>query len=309
MNRATLLQARVRSVAVTAAYLGVLSGLLMLSGYLFLGSLGVLMMLALTFATLLASGRLSLNVVMRMRGARPLHAGEADSLPAVVARLARAAGLQNPPQLYLVPARELQAFAVMSGGQTAIGISPSLLRELSPDELEGVLAHELSHLANGDTRVMAVAAAMRGLTRSLASLAWLLLLVSVLVPSALSVSLGAMVLFLAAPMLSYLAELGLSRTREFNADLAAAQLTGRPESLARALLKLEQHQRGLLRLLVGRAVVLRIPEALRTHPSTAERIRRLLELRERPPSVGSGPPRAPLPQPSARSVRWSVTMI
>lgn len=308
MNRANLLRARVRSVAVTAGYLSVLSGLLMLSGYLFLGSLGVLAMLAFTFATLLASGRLSVGVVMRMRGARPTYGGEADSLLAMVARLARAAGLQTPPELYLVPARELQAFAVMSGGQMAIGVSPSLVRELSPDELEGVLAHELSHLANGDTRVMAAAVAMRGLTRSLASLAWLLLLVSALVPSALSVSLGAMLLFLAAPVLSYLAELGLSRTREFNADLAAVQLTGRPESLARALLKLEEHQSGLLGQLIGRARVLRIPEALRTHPSTAERIRRLLAFRELPPSVGGDPPRGPLAQPSARSMRWSVTM-
>ena len=300
MNRATLLRVQLRSVAVTAGYLGVLSGLLMLSGYLFLGSLGVLLMLAFTFATLLASGRLPVNVVMRMRGARPLHADEAYPLLAMVTRLARALGLQNPPQLYLVPARELQAFALKSGGQTAIGLSPNLVRELSPDELEGVLAHELSHLANGDTRVMAAAAAMRGLTRSLASLAWVLLLVSMVIPSALSVSLGAMILLLAAPTLSYLAELGLSRTREFNADLAAVQLTGRPESLAQALLKLEQHQSGLLQRLVGRAVVLRIPEALRTHPSTAERVRRLLAFDQRPPAS---------PQPPTRSTRWSVTMV
>jgi heat shock protein HtpX len=194
--------------------------------------------------------------------------------------------------VYLVPTRELQAFAVKSGGQSAIGITPSLLDELSPEELEGVLAHELSHLANGDTRVMATAAAMRGLTKSLASLAWLLLLFSILVPGALSVSLGAILLLSAAPMLSTLAELGLSRTREFHADLAAVALTGRPESLARALFKLEQHQTGLLRRLVGRGAALELPEGLRTHPATSERIRRLMALSQ-----------------GLRNTRWSVTTV
>lgn len=278
MNRANLRCARVRSGAQTVGYLSVLSALLVLSGYLMLGDLGVLFFLALTLVTLALSNRLPVSVPMRMRGARPLYAGEADTLLHLVARLARAAGLASPPRLYLVPAPELQAFAVKSGGQAAIGITPSLVRELEPDELEGVLAHELSHIAGGDTRVMAAAAAMRGLTKSLARLAWLLLLLSVLAPGALSVSLEAMLMFMAAPALSYLAELGLSRTREFHADLAAVALTGRPEALARALAKLEHHQTGLLRRLVGRAALLRVPEGLRTHPATAERIRRLLAL-------------------------------
>lgn len=232
MNRANLLRARLQSAAQSLGYLIILSSLLMLSGYLMLGGAGVLLMLALTAVTLVASNRLPTNVIMRVRGGRRLYAGEANGLTALVARLARALGLASPPSLYLVPAPELQAFAVKSGGQSAIGITPRLLATLTPDELEGVLAHELSHLANGDTRVMATAAAMRGLTKSLASLAWLLLLFSVLVPGALSVSLGAVLLLLAAPVFSMLAELGLSRTREFHADLAAAELTGRPEALA-----------------------------------------------------------------------------
>lgn len=297
MNRAMLLRARVRNAAQSAGYLGVLSSLLMLSGYLMLGGLGVLLMLAFTCVTLVASNRLPPHVLMRMRGARPLHAHEAGSVLALVARLSRAAGLAHPPHVYLVPSPELQAFAVKSGGQAAIGVSPRLLGELAPDELEGVLAHELSHIANGDTRVMATAAAMRGLTRSLASVVWMLLLFSLLVPGALSVSLGAALLLLAAPVLSLLAELALSRTREFHADLAAVALTGRPEALARALYKLERHQAGLLRRLVGGQPVLRLPEGLRTHPATRERIRRLLALSTAPWSQG------------LRHTRWSVTTV
>ena len=330
MNRANLVRARVRRGAESVGYLSVLSGLLALSGYAMLGGVGVLLMLVLTTAALVLSNRLPTHVIMRMRGARPLHAHEADALLMMVARLSQAAGLASPPALYLVPARELQAFAVTSGRQAAIGISPGLVRELTLDEIEAVVAHEISHIAYGDTRVMAAAAAMRSLTRSLASLAWMLLLLSILVPSAVVVSLGAALMFVAAPMLSYLAELGLSRTREFHADLAAAELTGRPESLARALFKLERHQTGLLGRLLGRGAVLRLPEGLRTHPATGERIRRLLalsetpprtrrawgprrlaepHLREAPPPVIWGASRNRRPHQPLRNTRWSVTMI
>ncbi len=158
---------------------------------------------------------------------------------------------------------------------------------------------------------------MRGLTRSLASLASLLLLVSLLSLGAFQVSLGATLILLVAPLFSYLAELGLSRTREFSADLAAARLTGKPLSLANALTKLEKQQSGLLRMLLDTTMVVAIPEALRTHPSTRERVRRLVELshdelqqeRRRPTGpmpLAVVPPRR-YPSDDDRT-RWSVTM-
>jgi heat shock protein HtpX len=200
---------------------------------------------------------------------------------------------------------------------------------LAEDELEGVLAHEISHVASGDMRVMNAARAMRSLTRSLASVAWFLLLLSLLTLGALQISVSAMLLMASAPLLSYLAELGLSRTREFGADLAAARLTGRPTALARALVKLERHHRGLLARLLGGNVTLNLPTALRTHPLTEARVRRLLALGpDSPPISRSGAPplasdrvAAPdfspqlLANPAhgahspGRTTRWSVTMI
>ena len=88
MNRANLLRARVRSGVQTAGYLSVLTALLVLSGYLMLGDLGVLLMLTLTLVTLVLSNRLPVGVLMRMRGARPLYAGEADRLLDLNSRLA-----------------------------------------------------------------------------------------------------------------------------------------------------------------------------------------------------------------------------
>lgn len=322
MNQTRYMRARLGNSIQTALYLAVLGSLLMLSGWLLLGGFGIAMMLALTLATLLLGSQLPVVLMMRMRGARPVLPGEASWIELMVIRLARDAGLAAAPRLYVVPNLELQAFAVESGGQAAVGFTPALVRNLTADELEGVLAHEISHLASGDTRLMGVAASMRSLTRSLASLAWLLLLFSLLLPSVFVVSIGATLLLLAAPVFSYLAELGLSRTREFNADVAAARLTGRPESLARALAKLDGHQRSLLTRLLGQGFVVAIPEALRTHPSTRERIRRLLTLRQDPPHgsdlIGShGGPRRPGHWSNAaassysvgRSSRWSVTTV
>lgn len=323
MNPTRYLRARLVNSAQSALYLVVLVSLLMFSGWLLLGGFGVVMMLVLTGATLVASSQLPVALMMRMRGARPLLQGEAESVELLVARLAGQAGLAAPPRLYLVPNLELQAFAVQSAGQAAVGFTPALVRTLTLAELEGVLAHEISHLASGDTRLMGVATAMRGLTRSLASLAWLLLLFSLLLPGLFVVSLGAMALLLAAPVLSYLAELGLSRTREFNADIAAANLTGHPEQLARALAKLDRHHQNPLSRLLGQGFVVAIPEALRSHPSTQERIRRLLALRQEGPRGGrpsSGGGRRLPPQdwptaaatssyPAGRSNRWSVTTV
>ena len=278
MNEMRYFHARLQRGAQTLAYLAALSGLLMLSGWLMLGGLGVAMMLALTAVALLASSQLPVAMVMRLRGARPLEWGEGQSLERLVQRLAGLAGLEQRPAIYVLPSAELQAFAVSSGGQAAIGVTPSLVRSLRPEELEGVLAHEISHLTAGDLRVMGAATAMRSLTRSLASVAWVLLALSLLTLGAIQVSLSATLVLGITPLLSYLAELGLSRTREFSADLAAARLTGRPGALASALVKLERQQAGLIRRLLGARPLLQLPEALRTHPPTKERVQRLLEL-------------------------------
>lgn len=312
MNETRYFHARLQRGAQTLAYLAVLSGLLMLAGWLMLGALGVVMMLAFTLMALLAGSQLPVAMVMRMRGARPLAWGEGPFLEHLVARLARLAGLEQPPTLYVLPSIELQAFAVQSGRQAAIGITPNLVRSLDPEELEGVLAHEISHLAAGDLKLMGLATAMRSLTRSLASLAWALLALSVLTFGAIQVSLSATLILAFLPLLSYLAELGLSRTRELSADLAAAQLTRRPRALASALLKLETQHAGLLQRLLGARPVLQVPEALRTHPSTRERIERLLELEQQGPTAWRTQPpslRARDPQPgTSRRTRWSVTM-
>jgi heat shock protein HtpX len=139
-----------------------------------------------------------------------------------------------------------------------------------------------------------------------------------IIDEAVPVSPLGLAILIFAPTVSFLAELGLSRTREYHADLAATRLTGNPLGLARALHKLEYRQRSMLAAILGLGVEIRLPEALRTHPPTRERVARLLELAAKAPP-GRGPPSgatfsAQLPSvrgPYSRrdNVRWSVMMM
>ncbi len=146
MNQTRYLQARAQHGLTTLGYLAVLVLLLLLSGWLMLGSFGLTMMLLLGGAAWVANTRLPVAMILRLRGARRLALGEAEGLERMVASLAARAGVTDPVALYALPSRELQAFALTSGGHAAIAVTPELVRSLTADELEGVLAHEVSHL-------------------------------------------------------------------------------------------------------------------------------------------------------------------
>ncbi|NOZ37230.1 MAG: M48 family metalloprotease, partial [Gammaproteobacteria bacterium] len=148
-------------------------------------------------------------------------------------------------------------------------------------ETIGVLAHEISHIQNNDMWVMGIADMFSRLTSMLSLFGQLLLLLNLplIIFSAVSINWMAILILIFAPSLSALAQLGLSRTREYDADLNAARLTGDPEGLARALLKIERQQGSFMEriFLPGRRIP--DPSLLRTHPPTDERVRRLMELR------------------------------
>ncbi len=177
----------------------------------------------------------------------------------------------------------MNAFATGRRSDAAIVLSDGLLRHLNLRELAGVLAHEVSHVANGDIQVMSFADTVSRITGLLGLLGQVLLVASIpLLLLGLEVPpLGALLVLLAGPTLSALAQLALSRNREYEADRSAAELSGDPAGLASALDKLERYQARFWEqmLLPGRA--LPDPSLLRSHSPTEERITRLLEL-ERP---------------------------
>ncbi len=155
------------------------------------------------------------------------------------------------------------------------------MRQLELDELIGVLAHEVSHIRSNDLWVMGLADLFSRATSLLSLMGQFLLLLNLplIVFTHMSISWFAIALLIFAPHLSALAQLALSRTREFDADLNAARLTADPQGLASALAKIERVQGGWLErvFLPGRRVP--EPSLLRTHPETEARITRLMTLK------------------------------
>jgi len=218
---------------------------------------------------------------LALYGARTLSRYEAPQPYEIVGVLAARAGLANAPELYYVRSGMISAFTVGSVEMAMIAVTEGLLQQLNSREIQGVLAHEVAHVQHNDLHVMGLADLVSHLTVALSWTGQLLLVLNLplILASDYEISWALILMLIFAPGLTSLLQLGLSRTREFDADLGAARLTGDPMGLASALAKLERLQEGLLErvLFPGRQVP--EPSLLRTHPATEERIRKLVELR------------------------------
>jgi heat shock protein HtpX len=265
--------------------LGGMGLLLATLGWLLAGTAGAIMTLVASSGLLLLTPQLPPELILRMYSARAIHPAEAPELHALLHELARRADLQATPILYYVPSRIINAFALGHGNRRVIAVTDGLLRSLGLRELVGVLAHEISHIRHNDMWVMVVADIITRLTSGLALVGLFVLVLSIpfAIVGHVAVPIVAVLLMAAAPTLSTLLQLGLSRNREFDADLGAVGLTGDPRGLASALDKLERYQGGWLEqiFLPGRHSP--DPSLLRSHPPTPERIRRLLALEPRRP--------------------------
>jgi heat shock protein HtpX len=254
--------------------------LLSLCGWTIAGEDGVFWALLMGGVSLVFGPQVSPWLTLRMYGAIPIHPAEMPALFQVLRQISDRAGLRHPPRLYYVPTRVLNAFAVGRREEAAVALTDGLLRTLTLRELAGVLAHEISHIRNNDLGIMTLADVMNRLTSAM----WLAGMVLLVMSLPVLVLEGNLVLWLLigllvlSPTIASLLQLALSRTREYDADLDAAGLTGDPRGLASALEKLERYQGGLFEtlLLPGRRVPQ--PSLLRTHPPTRDRITRLLAL-------------------------------
>ncbi|MEJ2692120.1 MAG: zinc metalloprotease HtpX [Candidatus Thiodiazotropha sp.] len=220
------------------------------------------------------------DLAMRIFRARPLAPQEAPPLTRLVEKLAQRAGVSRPPRLYYLPSDLMNAFTAGTPTDAAIAVSDGLLRRLDWRELSGVLAHEMMHIVHQDTRLMAFADLTGRLTGLLSITGQLLLLINrpLLILGEATLPWLPILLLIAAPNLSSLVQLALSRSREYEADLGAVELTGDPLGLASALSKLESPRGSLLARLLFPGQRIPDPSMLRTHPPTEERVRRLLEL-------------------------------
>ena len=249
-------------------------------GWFLAGVAGLIGLAAAWLVATFLGPQVSPQLLLRMYRARPLSRGEAPALLAVVTELSRRAGLSCIPALYYIPSRVVNAFSLGRCAAAVIGVTDGLLRTLSMRELAGVLAHEISHIGNNDVWVMGLADMVSRTTTALSWFGQLLLFINLplLLLGQGTVPWLFVALLIFAPALSTLLQLALARTREYEADLEAARITGDPRGLASALAKLEVMDGSILRRIFFPGRREPDPSLLRTHPPTEERIRRLLEV-------------------------------
>lgn len=267
----------------TLFLLGGMLLLLALIGLAIAGTTGLWWATVLGLFFLLFGRQVSPQWVLRGLRARPLLPQEAPDLHQLIEALSRRAKLATPPHPYYIPQDVPNAFTVGSGREAVLGVTAALLQQLDRRELTAVLAHEISHIQHNDMRVLAFAGFINRMTSLFSGIGQLLLFINfpLLLMGRATISWLAILLMIAAPTLSGLLQLAISRTREFKADLGAVKLTGDPVGLATALRKLEQSQASWLPVLGPRY---RLPQSavLRSHPHTKERIDRLLALSDVP---------------------------
>jgi heat shock protein HtpX len=233
-------------------------------------------------------------MALRMAGAHVITPEQDPELYDLVHELTLSAGMPMP-RLAIIDDPSPNAFATgRDPAHAVVGVTAGIRRLLNRSELQGVLAHELSHVRNRDILLASVAATLAGAITLIAR--WGAFFSGGNGRSrsrGSSGALGALLLLVLAPLAAMLVQLALSRAREFQADASGAQLLGDADPLARALEKLEYASRQVPIRQADPAVAhLFIVNPLRasslaalfsTHPPTAERIQRLLEMETHQP--------------------------
>lgn len=287
----------------TALLMAALTMLVVLLGKALGGRQG--MMLAFLFAAVMNLGAywFSDRIVLSMNGAQELAPEEAPVLYPMVERLAERAGIPVP-RLYRVPERQPNAFATgRSPAHAAVAVTDGLLEILGGDEVEGVLAHELAHIRHRDTLIMTVAATFAGALTLMADMVrWGALFggMSERDEDDRISGAGALILAIVAPLAALLLQMAISRSREYAADEAGARYSGRPLSLAQALVRIESaaHQLPMhvtpataplyiVHPFAGQGALGWIGSLFQTHPPTEVRVARLYAL------AGMAPRQAP----------------
>jgi len=262
-----------------------LTALFMAIGGYIGGQGGMLMALmfagAMNFFMYFASDRM----VLRMYGARMVTAAEAPELYATVDRLRQRAGLPMPT-LAIAPQPQPNAFATGRNPEHAVVcVTEGILRLVSREELEGVLAHELAHVKNHDMLLQTVTATMAAAISNLAGMG---MFAGGRDDEGRNPIAGLLMVIL-APIAASLVQLAISRQREFKADEVGARITGRPLALASALRKLDAGAHRIPMHVSPAAAPLaqvnplafsggNVARLFSTHPPTEERVARLQAL-------------------------------
>ena len=275
----------------TVLFLGALTGLLLFIGGLIGGRGG--MMIAFLFAVVMNFGAywFSDKIILSMYNAQEVTPNQAPEIYTLVRNLAMRAGLPMP-RVYIIPEETPNAFATgRDENHAVVAMTQGILRILSRDELEGVLAHELTHIKNNDMLIGSIAATLAGAIVMLANMAqWAAIfggsrsdddeggggVVSMILMAIL------------APIAATLIQMAISRSREYLADEGGARISGKPYGLAGALEKLSRASQAIpmnanpstahlfiVNPLTGQSLM----NLFSTHPPIEERVARLRSMR------------------------------
>ena len=273
-----------------------LTALLMALGGAIGGQSGLMLMLVFSAGMNFFMYFASSSIVLRMYGARVVGPSDAPELHAMVDRLRQRAGLPMPT-VAIAPHEQPNAFATGRNPQHAVVcVTEGIMRLISRDELEGVLAHELAHIKNRDMLLSTVAATMAG---AISNLAYMAMFFGGRDDEDSNPVVGLLAM-LVAPIAATLIQLAISRQREFKADAVGAEICGRPLSLANALTKLDMAAHRIpmqvnpavaplaqvnpLAAFNGRGLT----KLFSTHPPTAERVAALQQLAGAPQVAAVG---------------------
>ena len=272
----------------TTILLASLTGLLVVIGALIGGPSTAALFLGIGLLLNLGSYFFSDKLALKMSGAKPLDESEAPRIYQIVRELTTRADLPMP-RLYLIPQEQPNAFATgRNPKHAAVAVTEGITKLLSEDELRGVLSHELAHVQHRDILITSVASAIGG---AITYIAYMLLWFGGDDNSPLGLA-ASLALVLLAPIAASIIQLSISRQREYAADAGGAEISGNPESLASALLRLEQGAQAIPMKVNQAAEPLYIvtpfsgggiSKLFSTHPPIEERVRRLRQMR---PSLG-----------------------
>src|SRR6266403_2016278 len=273
----------------TGLLLAVLTVMLVLIGGAVGGRQGMLVAFFVAVAMNFVSYWFSDKMVLAAYGAQPIEEASAPRLYAIVHRLATRAGIPMP-RVYLIPSETPNAFATGRNPEHAVvAVTEGIMRILDEEELEGVLAHELSHVKNRDMLISTIAATLAGAITYLAHMAqWAAMFGGRREDDEGGSPFGAILMAILAPIAAMLVQMAVSRSREYQADATGARVAGKPWGLAKALEKLQMAQQVapmeanpatahlfIVNPLSGRAFM----NLFSTHPPLEDRIARLRAMR------------------------------
>jgi len=263
----------------------VLTIILVALGSLIGGKSGALVAFTIAFLMNFISYWFSDRIVLAMYGAKELTEAEAPELYGMVASLSQRASIPMP-RLYIVESITPNAFATgRSPSHAAVAVTTGILKVLSRSELEGVLAHEISHIKNRDTLIQTFAATLAGAITMIANWARFSLIFGGSDEEERGNTLGILLFSVLAAFAAMLIQLAISRSREYLADENGARLAGNPLNLANALRKLaigverypmvDANPSTAPLFIVNPLSAESILALFSTHPPISERIRRL----------------------------------